>query len=192
MPKQVQNPNVSRQLVEQFGVVGRMRPSLDEIIVPVVTVADLGRGAPPPTSRQATAFAAAGTLAGEYATFQLSVPAGIGARIDRLIYWPTTAGLLRVRFDADGTLAPWSNSSNGFWTDGRVESDRAAGVLSYDSTAGFAQQRFVAPAPTTGLFLEDVGWVIAGVNGSEGVVQFMNETIDETARLSVSWTEFTL
>ena len=126
MPKQVQNPNVSRQLVEQFGIVGRMRPALDEVIVPVVTVANLGAGAPPPVTRRASAFVEAPAVVGEIAVIELRVPAGIGAYVDRLAFASGAATAIKARFRADGTIAPFGNTATATFTDSRVPGVPAA------------------------------------------------------------------
>lgn len=85
MPLDIQTPVVGQLLAREFGLVGRVRPKLDEIIIPVVNVADLAKGSGLPLRKVATAQWQQVAVVGEYFVAQMVVRPGTLVQLHKLL-----------------------------------------------------------------------------------------------------------
>ena len=123
MPKNINNPTVGRALTRLFNLQGRVQPSLDEIVLPVVQVANIAQEAPPsPKARCAALLTTAATGAGENYDLVLQVP--IGVRIELLEF-----GTL----NSSGNDVEWYGQFNGL-PGGTLPVADSAEVSCYDRT----------------------------------------------------------
>lgn len=76
MSQPIQRPDVSARLQDLFRLVGRVRPSLEEYIIPTVQVADLGMAAAPPIRRTGHWGGLTAGVAAEYTALQIVNPTG--------------------------------------------------------------------------------------------------------------------
>lgn len=198
MAKTIQNPDVAQQLQKLFGLVGRVRPALDDVVVPVVQVGDLSAGGNPPFVRRAAASHGIAAVPAEYPSWKFEIPAGIGALITKVYAeGPGTAPReLWVNFnDADPGVI-YANTATSQFADQRVGSSTPAGRLHYDTQApGWATYRFKIPGNgvTTPIIVTNPGWVVAGIDNAPGYLNFQGETVNETwPNFSLEWVEFNL
>lgn len=123
MTFEIQNPRAGQTLTEAFDLRGRVRPELEEYIVPVVTVGSLDMGLPPAIQRTVTYYAAQGAVSGERFVFQLAVPPGIIAVIKRMILYGRIgdgrALLCKFAGATSGITTPATTAGSCF-TDGRL------------------------------------------------------------------------
>lgn len=184
MPKQIQEPGVGQELTRLFGLLGRVRPALDEVIVPVVQVAELGQGSPPGrTNAFALWVSIAAGAAGEFSYLRMDVPAG------------TVVQLLRVRVDTSVYCYVGETYGAG------VGATAVSRVTSYDSRGNQASS--VSPTADAnnsagggGMRLDsgtydvsDLGIYAGGMN-SRRVLAFAAVSAATPINISVSWREW--
>lgn len=123
MTWEIQNPRAGQTLTQAFDLKGRVRPELEEFIVPVVQVASLDMGAPPAIQRTCTYYATQDAVAGQRFAFQLAVPPGTISVIKRIMLYglPAAPRVLFARFaGATATLSTPGTVAGSCFTDGRL------------------------------------------------------------------------
>lgn len=91
MGLKIQIPGVGERLQRLFRLQGRVRPELEEFILPVVTVGDVSRAAEPPVRRRASVAFALSAVAGERPTLRLRAPADAILVLTGMHLWPGAA-----------------------------------------------------------------------------------------------------
>jgi hypothetical protein len=76
MPLPIQTPKVTEAVHREYGIVGRYRAQIDEVVVPVVQVANLAAETAP-LVRTAVSRFTQGAVVGERTTWRLETPAGV-------------------------------------------------------------------------------------------------------------------
>lgn len=122
MSQPIQRPDVSQRLQELFRLVGRVRPSLEEYVIPTVQVADLGVAAAPPVRRVVQIGGLRAAVAGEHGIVRIGNPAGSN-NIIQLKWWdtkPAAASTMYMAF-VEGTLASSAAIATLQYTDRRAD-----------------------------------------------------------------------
>lgn len=138
MAKDIQSPTVSQALQQAFRLQGRVRPSLDEIIVPTISVGAVGQGVTPGVSFKAAgrvSVAAGG--AGTNSQMRLECPGSILLRLDRVIMAAGATGAFFFGLGATFPTDPTTQGNHQF-LDGRLRQGlglEPAGVVLGDSAA---------------------------------------------------------
>lgn len=194
MSTPIQRPDVGEALRQYFRLVGRVRPTLEEYVVPVVSVGDLAQGGAPAASAQAS-FSIVKTAggAGNYSGFRLEVPGGMIARIDQIWLQTSTAGLGEFKFT--GTGAGFGNSANKAFTDGRLTDQglEPATVVTFGNRAsGLSGEHSIVRVTVDGVILEP-GWVVgSGRPDQFGFLEFGLVTANTDLNATILVTEFPL
>jgi len=143
MAQPIQDPTVGTALQALFGLQGRVRPALEEFVIPVVNVANLARNAPPPVTGMATATCFVAGVAGQYPTLRFEVPGSILAELVYMEVQSGSAGLMGLAFRGNAaTIAALAGSASKSFADGRLLSGSPgglrypAGALTYGTQAG--------------------------------------------------------
>lgn len=195
MTKTIQNPRVSGALQEAFDLQGRVKPALDEIIIPTVQVADLSTGQIPATRRACSCRFIQPGVAGEKFTARFEIPAGIIAVVQRLFIYPSAD--LRIFAQFSGfSVGALPNVAQKAVTDQRltVSGIQPAGVLTYGTQAPFvtnAQWMGFAPLGQ-GLIYEPNGWVVFGGLQNFGFLELQSGTDNVQVIGHMEWTEYDL
>lgn len=194
MPKPIQNPIVGQALQLAFGLQGRVEPSLDEIITPVVVVGELGRGAPPPVQGIASARGSQPAVATEYFRARFESPGNILAVIRRIHFRFPTAGILFAQFDnADPPEVPTAGKA---FTDGRLTDvgRSPSSVITYGTKSAILPGRqWGAWVPTDGLTM-DVNWIVgSGRQDQFGFLEFGFSVANVACDVfTIEWQEYSL
>lgn len=201
MAQPIQDPTVGGALQALFGLQGRVRPALEEFIIPTVRVADLSQGAAPGIRRRVACAIVQAAVAGEYFTARLEMIPGSIAVVRFVGMYPTsgTAGNLKMRFPGNAaTIGALANTATKSYVDGRILAgspggqQNPAGVLTYaTSAAAFAGVEARYPVPGTGLLLEDPGWVVGtGRADLYGFLEMQFSAVNEQVTGTVVWDEY--
>lgn len=193
MAKSVQNPRVAEALHQEYDLVGRVRPLIDEVIVPTVLVGDL-RQPTATVARSASAFlqVAAGG-AGTFTIVRFETPPGIIARVEAIRINPGANTDINVHWGSS-VAAPTQFGTKTF-TDGRlrVQNQTPAAVLAGDNTYVAALAAFEWKEPLTpgasGKAMQLPPFQI-GDNVDFDFVEFQLAVANTLVQFSMYWTEF--
>ena len=123
MTLEIQNARASQVLTDAFDLKGRVRPELEEFIVPTAQIADLSAGLPPAVQRTATYYVAQAAVSGQRFVFQLAVPPGVITVVKRMMLYGITASprplLAKFAGNTSGITTPATTAGSCF-TDGRL------------------------------------------------------------------------
>lgn len=193
MPTQIQRPQVAELLTRFFRLTGRVRPSLDDVVIPTVQIGDLTGGATPPIIRSASAFAEPTKTAGERATWRLEAPPG--TLLDVKVIWVLNYDVessLRVHFGTSIATPPDLAPSR--YTDGRITgSETPAGILLSGTQAGLLAnyqwlQNFGAVARET---IYPNNWIVGTGNpGTFGFLELQSTSANNLMALNLQWDEY--
>jgi hypothetical protein len=175
-----------------FGFVGRYRPKLDEVVVPVVQVGNVELDQEPPPTRRAILASALAGVVGEMPVFRFETPAGVFAIIERINLNP--AGLWTFRWGA--TLAAPATLVTTFgFTDGRLrESGQTPGCrVAHDTYVGGIatyQYRFRLSGRSGALSTDQLApmWTIGRRNAADFLEIGLN-VANTTIEYSMQWVE---
>ncbi len=205
MTYEIQNSRASAALTDAFDLKGRVRPELEEFIVPVVSVGDLAAGSPPAIQRTATAYFSQIAVSGQRACFQFIVPGGTVAVIKRVQFYgivSATDAWFLLFSAASAALGKPANQATMSFTDGRLQQTGVepscqlwSGTKVSTLNADWAIPQF-APIDATYSSAECVyqptsGWVVG--SGKLGVSSYLEGAFDGTnmAQAGVlEWEEF--
>ena len=190
-------PGLSELLQRAFGLQGRVRPVLEESVVPVIQVGDLSAGTPPPVTRHATARCFQSAVALERFVARLECPGNVIIEVRKLIIAPAAGGVtFDIRFGAQ--IAVPANTADKQFTDGRLlESGQSpAGVLSFgthvDGINNPSWRTHIPDFPNPFVYDVPRGWII----GSGGPTQFgfvdfaYNQLNEAMTAFVVEWDEY--
>lgn len=196
MPSQIQGGgrgSPSALLSRAFRLAGRFPTYVDEIVVPLVVVADLSQAGPIPETRIAVARFSQAAVALESCICRLEVPAGVIARVTEVYPNVVAAGadsFISV-FMGSSVPAPAALASKAF-TDGRlrVRGETPAGVLAYGTqVAPLAVTHQYLPAAQIIGTRNHVDWVFGRPDAFDFIEFQFTANIDEFVRFSIQWTE---
>ena len=179
MSQPIQNPVVGSLLQKAFNLQGRVRPTLEEFVVPVVSLGDLSTGAEPPVVRRASCGIIQAAVVGQSFTARFEVPGGVLAVIRSLrLYCDGTARRLRVFHagNAASIAAPATGADHGY-CDGRLLAGSGitqtpAGQCFFGTqAASLVTVNAQYPVSVDGLVYDDPGWVVG--TGAGGVFGFL-------------------
>lgn len=199
MTLEIQNPRAGQALTDAFDLRGRVRPELEEFIVPVVTVGSLDMGLPPAVQRSVTYYAAQSAVAGKRFVFQLAVPPGVITVIKRLLLFGITSSprplLARFAGGTSGITTPATTAGSCF-TDGRLAQTgvEPSSKLYYNTqTDNISGSDWALPLYLNNAtwnsgareFVPNGGWVVGSGNTQEpgyfeGTFDFVNTAIHMT------------
>jgi len=193
MPIPVQNANASQALHEEFNLVGRYRPQLDEVIVPVVVVANVeGSGIPNPT-RQAVSQGQNVADVAERSVFRFETPPGVFARITQLLIRNTAGDQFTTVFFGSTISAPATAASKTY-IDGRRRAigETPSCVLAHGTQiAALAQIHAILPSyrSTSGENLFNVDWLVGRTDAFD-FVEMLGSALNATVDFTIFWEEF--
>lgn len=195
----INNPVVSTLLQRAFGIQGRLRPQLEESIVPTVSLGDLSEGSEPPITRHVSVFGAIGLEVNERPIWRLEVPGNVIAVLTRLNFRAATAQDVLVHWGASLSAGafPGTMTTTGY-TDERLQSDQggaqipAAVVLTGTQVATIASEARIRinPPPDDKDFFPK-GWVCGtGRPGQFGFIEFSASVIAQSFFIEMEWDEY--
>lgn len=172
MALDVQNPRASSALSAEFDLQGRVRPKLEEFIVPTAIVADLCQGGPPVPARRCTANISIAAVAGQFSLFSLNAPPGVVALVTRFSVRSTVDVAMQATFDST-TTAPGAGAQRAF-TDIRTligtGNTPFCGVTQGTAVAGIATVEWEEISFAAGPILQykNPGWIVFNPPGGAG------------------------
>jgi len=204
MAQPIQVPLVGAALQEMFGLQGRVRPALEEFIMPVVLVGAIDAGAPPATSRTAIAAMVLGATAGERATWRFEVPPGSLAELLWMDASAPAAEVIKANFPGNAaTIGPLANAAASEFIDGRVLAGAAGGgqvpsaVLTYGTQAAVLAKsvaRFYLQADVPRRIDFPPGTIVGTARGDQyGFVEFQYAAANTAlTAVTLAWREYSL
>jgi len=191
----IQEPGVGQALQAAFNLQGRVRPVLEEYIVPTVMIADFSAQASGvPLARSAAARLTVGATIGEMATMRFEMPAGMLAKIVRFHAFPSADGNLAFSFSSAG--APQAVPFIADFLDGRLVQ---LGQTPVAGATGGTQIGTIAPISLMyraqnaigGLTLEPEHWVVgSGVPGQFGFFEAQLTNVNSQCQFAMEWIEY--
>lgn len=192
MSQPIQTPEPGEALRAAFKLRGRVRPALEEFIVPTINLGDVGQGQPPGTPRAAWGHIFVGAVAAEYARWRLEIPERTIAHVTAIHIRPATAGTLRIKNqNVPGVV---NTSQQARLTDERLVDtgeDPAATFIYGTDVNPLTNFNFATWAPVTGLIFRPSWLVIGTGEGSNaGSVAFGFDTANVACFFGLEWTEY--
>jgi len=187
---------IAGRLSKLLGLQGRVKPSLEEYVIPTIQVADLAQGGLPPVTRRCVIqFDVAGVV-GEVATVSFEVPGGVLAVL-RNLKCNSAADANLLMFVGSSVNTAGFTEKSGVLVDGRLratESESAATFV-FGTQAGALAQidwRMGAPAGISlELIVNNLGWAVgSGRPDQFGFMEFQLESSNTTGRFTVEWDEY--
>lgn len=196
----IQNPNIGRALQEMLGLQGRVRPSLDMVVVPTVQVANCEMTGYVCRSRSASATLLQAAVGGQRPTFQFQAPPGVLALISSIFMNASSEFFLAATFSQNA--AALGTSALAQYTDQRLIQEGA--IPSCDLTVG-TQAAAITPIEWGIRVQSDVAseealtthnpknWVVgSGVAGVPRTLGIQGQSVNLDMRLTIEWIEFQL
>jgi len=191
MPLPIQNARASGSLQKEFNLVGRYRPQLDEVVVPVVVVADVKGIAAPPETRLAYGR---GTLAAETLErtgYRLEVPPGMVCLITKIR--TDKSGSYNMGFGQAQLTSTPGTAVESFLDNRLVLSGQApAAAMTFGSQVaqiGGPKKRLISSSSVIGPSWEP-NIIVAGVNGAFGFFEIQFVSVNTGIEMEWEWTEF--
>lgn len=198
MSQVIQTPKVGELLTDAFGLKGRVRPSLEEYIVPTISLGDLSLSIAPGPVRHAAALINQAAVAAQRWVARFEAPPGVLCVI-RQIAIRSSGGLTQLSAQYVGnvpTITPGTTCAKSF-TDGRLlvgsgTTQTPSGILlSGTQVAALAAPVFQVSVPAEGLiYLPPGGWVVGGGAGASGYLEMQMPVVNITAFGGIEWDEY--
>lgn len=201
MAQPIQDPTVGVTLQKLFSLQGRVRPALEEFIIPTVVVADLSPAAAPPIRRRAGAFNAHAAVVGEFFTLRFEMPATTFAVVRRIMVSAAVGGDLLFNFPGNAaTLAALASTAGKSFIDGRLLPGAPSGaqlpagvVTSGTQAAALTPTPFAWPRATGEVSnIEPTGWVVGGFPSLTGFLEMQLDVANTGVAWSLEWDEYQL
>lgn len=196
MPQPIQTPTVGTQLQAAFNLVGRVNPVLDEVVIPVVTVADLSSSGTLPIARQAATQFQISAVAAEYPVSTMRVPGSVLVVLDRIFVRCNAA--TSVGLSLGNNYATPATSPSHYIVDGRL---RQQGDTSPGARVTYGTQvaapgavrflRYYAPANVTQEIRVDNVVIGSGVPGVDAYLELYAVVQNQLLDVSMHWREYT-
>lgn len=194
MAQYIQQPLVGSALQRLFRLQGRVRPALEEFIIPVVKVGDVSQESAPGITRHAFARFSQAAVVGQRAVWRIETPPGTLLQITRMYVRPGAAASVFGYFGSS-IAAPGSTAIKTY-TDGRIlkQGQRPAGVLTYGTQVGnlgTIQYGQVANPIPDEMDIHPTGWIIGSNSTTDyGFAEF-NLGVDNTlCDVLMEWDEY--
>lgn len=196
MATPIQDPTVGSALQRLFKLQGRVRPMLEDFVVPVVTVGSAEGHSLPSVSATAGARHFQAGVAGEYATARFAVPAGMVAQIHKITMVSSVQTTLLLKAETPpATGSAYANTADKNYQDGRLlaQGFTPGVVITYGTRAAPLGSPLIASVtvPTTGLVWEPERMIIgSGRPDQAGYFQLQFNTLAVQMTASWEWTEY--
>lgn len=196
MAQPIQNPGVGVALQRYFNLVGRVRPQLEEFVIPTVSVGDLAGGGPPAVSASAQSrLVVAAGGAGQLANIRFDVPGGIVAVVKKVNFRAGAASTILGR--PGSTFAAPATAGTARLTDGRLleqgVTSPACNIFGGTSAAGVAGHTWrlpFDPAVESSVIYEP-DWVIgSGRAGQFGFFEWSLDVANTELQMVLEWIEY--
>lgn len=200
MPLPLQGADVTRLLVERYGIRARPTFQLGDEVLPVSIVGDDAPAVEPPRIRSATAFFNQAAVAGEFGTCRIETPPSVLCVI-RKIYWFINSATPSVRAFWGSSLTTPANTADKSFRDGRLlaRGQLPAGVLTFGTDANaLATVHWQVALPATAaepyVTTFDPGLVVGTALPTPdfGFVEFQSTQANAVFRATVEWDEYEL
>jgi len=207
MALKIQNPLVGTLLQRAFGLQGRVRPELEEFIVPTVSLGDLSLSFPPDTVRHCAAQVSITGVTSQRSVGRFEVLGGCIAVIRRIqLFSATDPGDFSCQFVGNtATLSPLATTAPKGFTDGRLLAGSMGGAQTPSSVLTTGTQASsigtvtfrarMLPVTNGSLFIYEPagGWVV-GTGQAEGIGfwQWQVSANNNNVNGSIEWDEYQL
>lgn len=195
MSQPIQVADIGSALQYLFRLQGRVRPALEEFIVPTVLVGDVSQSSPPFVSRRATAQYFINATVGEKATMLFRAPANTLAVLHRIrAMADTTKGHLIANFGQ--TISDPAGVNTTELTDSRQRALSGQAVCSFlagTQVAALPSASFRRPLVADTPVDIDLtpGWAVGGLGVPDAVeLQFTTANVQLVG--TFEWTEYVL
>lgn len=185
---------IASRLQALLKIQGRLRPELEEFVIPTIQVADLAAGGAPPITRHAVARCFQAAVPAERFVARLDVPPSVLVEVRRFICNPTTGGnLLDIRFGS--TFSAPGNFGISQFYDTRISNTDPATVLAFGTqVAAISNPSWRAQIEAGGQLIYEPprgSWLVGGNLSAFGFLEFawnaLNEAMDSFV---VEWDEY--
>lgn len=187
MPAKIQDATLTSRLVSIFGIKGRFRPELDDVVVPVVVARDLSSErveVGPPTYQRGTV---AGAVAGETGgvVFSSTSPNFLIAP-RRVLVIPDTAGIFTLRANTTGisVVVTGPTTRRGVNKGEMAGEEAPVGPVIGTAAAWPGDNVGQYSVGTDGLEIDLTGWQVG--QGEELILQ--HDTVNDAVRVLTEWT----
>lgn len=194
----INDPSVGAALQELFGLQGRVRPVLEESIIPTVQVADLSEGSRPARIRHASAHFDVGANAVEHFVARLEAPPSVLMELTSFRLAPLSAGEVQVFFGS--SIPVPSTFASKAYTDQRVRDTKSGGTQSPGGLLTIGTQVASLGTVQWGIFLNadnllyeysPKGWFVGSLAPAGfGFIEFSFGSNNVRVRGSMEWTEY--
>lgn len=195
MPSPIQTPGVGAALQRFFRIVGRVRLSLGDEIIPTVQVGNLSIASTPPVRRIATAQATQAAVAGEVPTFSFQIPPSVLAHLRLLSWLPATDQWIRLNSGSTINTAGFTQVDARF-QDGRlVQAGELPGGVFFRGTqvGGLPTVPFRRFFMAAGSPPQPFDVVVGSGDGTNfGFFELQGSVANEQAQMSLEWDEYQL
>lgn len=117
MTKNINRPDVTEALVSKFGLQGRVRVALDEIIQPVIVVGDLGTSPVVPVGAAVSYLAPLNPDPGEFVDVVIVVPAGYRMELHTVDMWMLADDVINFQIGGlPGGALPATEEERNYWS----------------------------------------------------------------------------
>lgn len=202
MPKQINTPIPGELLRREFGLVGRIRPALDEVIVPVVNIADLATAGGLPLERTCVARFTQSAVVGERFVAQLVVRPNTLIRLRTLSAWSDTNNTNLKLHHGNKLPATPGTQAEVRYTDGRllIPTFLNPAVFPTFDTATAANalvadyEEWYRLATANQMYQVDLSHIVVGSDDStsNGFLEFEANQDNTGFSMSLTWTEYQL
>lgn len=197
MGQAIQRPDIGAALQRYFALVGRVRPELEEFVLPVVSVGDLAAGGAPPVVRRVTASFSQAAVAAQVFQARFEIPGSMLAVIRQVNINAPGGAALNIRFHQAGnvaTIGAQANTAPKSFTDGRLleENQLAGGVLTFGTqAAALATTESLYRVYAAQSLVLTPDWVVGtGRADLFGFLEFESNTANAAVAGTLMWDEY--
>lgn len=188
MSQPIQDPGVGTALQRFFRLVGRVRPSLEEYVIPVVSVGDISQNSEPAVSRLCIAQEFTGSVAPDFPTFRIEAQAGTVVRLRKLWFRTQSASYFYLSRAALGTV---STPVTAVLSDARAPGTPNSEVYE-DDTTSIASGALMRLWGSTSMQEVDLSHIILSPRENAAIdwVTFQHSVAGESVVWTLLWEEF--
>lgn len=197
MPKNINNAEAARALVEQFDLKGRVTLLMDEMVVPVVNIADL-TAQPAGGVRCGRQFSSGAGGATEFSYTGVQAAPGTKLVCHGFELPRSSSGLFRIHVLTAADVAAMTGSSlNNLFAfdrpgpDPAIIASQVINGTDTTNTLGSARSISIIRQPTNGTYFAHLDYTLYGDNlVDEAAIMVINQTINQSLEAAVFCTEF--
>jgi len=190
MPLPIQNARASSAIHDEFNIVGRYRPQIDEVVVPTALVADLTGISSPLRRRRVFQSLFQGAVAAEFSAWRWEVPPGVVIQVTRIYFGTNGTYIINT---GQAQLAVMATRAGEAFMDNRLVlagENPAAGVFNGTQVAAITGINKTGAASNLGPAWEP-NFVVAGVGGAFGFLEMQFNVLNTAVSVALEWTEYT-